>query len=114
MEVLKTDIDNMINTQCTQSTHCTHGTHSIISSDVLSAIRNLKHDKKKKKDGDSEIVSDHIIYSDESLSVHIAILFTAMLGHGLTPDGMLTGMMIPFQKADGQICQHLIILEPSL
>ncbi len=49
MEVLKTDIDDMINTQCTQSNHCTHGTHSIISSDVLSAIRNLKHDK---NDGD--------------------------------------------------------------
>ncbi len=87
-----TDIDNMINTQCTQSLH---RTHSIISSDVLSAIRNLKHDK---KDGDSEIVSDHIIYSDESLSVHIAILFTAMLRHGLTPNGMLTGTMIPIPK----------------
>ncbi len=95
MEVLKTDIDNMINTQCTQSTHCTHGTHSIFSSDVLSAIRNLKHDK---KDGDSEIVSDHIIYSDENLSVHITILFTVMLRHGLTPYGMLTGTMIPIPK----------------
>ncbi len=47
MEVLKIDIDDMINTQCTQSTHCTYGTHSIISSDVLSAIRNMKHDKKR-------------------------------------------------------------------
>ncbi len=61
---IKTDIDDMINTQCTHSTHCTPGTHIISSSDVLSAIRNLKHDK---KDGDSEIVSDHIIYSDKSL-----------------------------------------------
>ncbi len=43
MEVLKTDIDDMINTQCSQSTH---DTRSIISSDVLSAIRNLKHDQK--------------------------------------------------------------------
>ncbi len=57
MEEIKKDIDDMINTQCT---HCTHGTHSIISSDVFSAIRNLKHDK---KDGDSEIVSDCIIKS---------------------------------------------------
>ncbi len=46
MEVLKKDIDDMINAQCTQSTHCTHGTHSIISSDVMSAIRKLKHDTK--------------------------------------------------------------------
>ncbi len=27
MEVLKTVIDNMINTQCTQSMHCTHAWH---------------------------------------------------------------------------------------
>ncbi len=68
-----------------------HGTHSIIRTEVLSAIRNLKHDK---NDGDS----DYIIYSDWSLSVHIAKLFKAMLRHGLTPDGMLTGTMIPIPK----------------
>ncbi len=44
MGVLRKDIDDMINAQCTQSTHCTDGTHSIIGSDVLSAIRKLKHD----------------------------------------------------------------------
>ncbi len=32
------------------------------------------------------------------MSVHIAILFIAMLRHGLTPDGMLTGTMIPIPK----------------
>ncbi len=95
MEVLKTDNNKILNEQCTQSTLCNHSTHSITSSDVLSAIRILKNDK---EDGDSEIVSDHIIYSDESLSVHIAILFIAMLRHGLTPDGMLTGTMIPIPK----------------
>ncbi len=62
---------------------------------VLSAIRNLKHDK---KDRDLEIVTDHIIYSGKSLSVYIAILFTAMLRHVLTPDGMLTSTMIPIPK----------------
>ncbi len=50
------------------------------------------------KNGDSEIVSDHIIYSGESLSIHIAILFTALLRHGLTPDGILTGTMISIPK----------------
>ncbi len=88
----------MINVQCSQSTHCTHGTHSINISGVLSAIRNLKHDNNKIKNGDSEIVSDHIIYSGESLSVHIAILFTTVLRHGLTPDGMFTDTMILIPK----------------
>ncbi len=91
MGVFKRDIDDMINTQYTQSTHCTHS----ISSDVLSTRRKLKHDK---NDGDSDIVSDHIIYSVESLSVHITILFAAMLRHHLTPDGMLTCTMIPHSK----------------
>ncbi len=31
----------------TQLTYCIHGTHSFISSDLLSAIKNLKHDKKR-------------------------------------------------------------------
>ncbi len=33
------------------------------------------------------------------MSVHITILFTAMLRHGLTPDGMLTGTMIPIPNS---------------
>ncbi len=32
------------------------------------------------------------------MSVHIAILFTAMLRNGLKPDGMFTGTMIPIPK----------------
>ncbi len=55
----------------------------------------MKHDK---KDGDSEVVLDHIIYSGESLSVHIVILFTPMLRHGLTLDGMLISTMISIPK----------------
>ena len=47
MDVLKKDIDDMINAQCTQSTHCTHGTQTISGSDVLSTIKMVKHDKRK-------------------------------------------------------------------
>ncbi len=32
------------------------------------------------------------------MSVHIAILFTMMLRHGLLPDGMLFGTMVPISK----------------
>jgi hypothetical protein len=95
MDVLKNDIDDLINAQCTESINCTHGTHSIIANEVLSAIKKLKHGK---TDGGSEVVSDHIINSCHSLSVHVSILFTAMLRHGLTPDGMLSGTMIPIPK----------------
>ncbi len=68
-----------------------YGTHSIIANDVIAAINKLKHDK---KDGASEVVSDHLIYS----SVHLSLLFTTMLRHGLTPDGMLNGTMVPLPK----------------
>ncbi len=62
----------------------------------------------------SNILPDHIVYSGESLSVHITIVFTARLRHGLTLHGMLTSTMIPITKADGQMCPHLSIREPSL
>ncbi len=32
------------------------------------------------------------------MNVHIAILFTMMLGHGLSPDGMLHGTMVTIPK----------------
>ncbi len=92
MEVLKKDIYDMINTQCTQSTLCTHGTmHSISSSDVLSVIGNLKHNKKKDSVRSYNLLRWEFEY-------HIAMLFTALVRHGLTPDGILTGTMIPIPK----------------
>ncbi len=92
LDILKHDIDNMIDVQCTKSSHCTHVTHSIIANDVIATIKKLKHDK---NDGASEVVSDHIIYSCRCLSVHLSLLFTTMLRHGLTPDDMLNGTMVP-------------------
>ncbi len=42
-----------------------------------------------------EVVSDHIINACDHLNVHIAILFTMMLRHGLSPDGMLHDTIVP-------------------
>ncbi len=61
-----------------------------------SAIGKLKPGKLKP--GSTEVVSDHIINARECLNVHIAILFTMMLRHGLSPDGMLHGTMVPIPK----------------
>ncbi len=73
----------------------THLTFAITGSDISSAINRLEHNK---KDSDSEVVSDHIIYAGGCLGVHMAILFTAMLRHGLTPEVILNGTMVPFPK----------------
>ncbi len=66
--------------------------HNIIAAEAGSAIEKLKPGK---KDGSNEFVSDHIINACERLNVHIAILFTMMLRHGLSPDGMLHSTMVP-------------------
>ncbi len=95
MDILKNDIDNMINVRCTRTSHCTHLTHGIIANDVIAALKRLKHDK---KDGASEVVSEHLIYSCRCVSVHLSLLFTTMLRHSLTPDGMLNGTMVPIPK----------------
>ncbi len=52
--------------------------------------------KPGKKDGNT--VSDHIINACERLNVQNAIIFTMMLRHGLSPDGMLRGTMVPIPK----------------
>ncbi len=70
-------------------------THSIVAKDVALSIKRLKPNK---KDGSSEIVSDHIIKACNSLSIHLAILFTMMLWYGLSPDGMLFSTMVPMPK----------------
>ena len=95
MNQLKCDIDNMIIEQCCTAGQCTHGNHGITAADVQSAVHKLKHGK---KDGNSNVVSDNIIYAGHRLHVHLAILFTAMLRHGITPEGMLNGTMVPIPK----------------
>ncbi len=72
-----------------------HDTHNIIAAEVGSTIEKLKPGK---TDGNTYIVSDHIINACEHFNVHIAILFTLILRHGLSPDGMLHSTMVPIRK----------------
>ena len=72
-----------------------HGSHCICARYVSRAIAKLKCSK---SDGSTDIMSDHILNGGDKLSVYIGLLFTAMLRHGMTPDGMLTGTMVPIPK----------------
>ncbi len=76
MNVLINDIDKLVDNKCNCDGFCIHGTHCIRAKDVSLSIKRLKPNK---KDGSSEIVSDHIINACNNLSVHLAILFTMML-----------------------------------
>ncbi len=79
MNVLINDIDKLIDSKCNCGGFCIHGTHCIGAKDVSLSIKKLKPNK---KDGSSEIVSDHIINACNSLSIHLPILFTMILRHG--------------------------------
>ncbi len=76
MNILINDIDKLIDSKCNCDGFYIHGTHCIGAKDVSLSIKRLKPNK---KDGSCEIVSDQIINACNSLSIHLAILFTLML-----------------------------------
>ncbi len=96
MGVLLNDINGLVITKCNCSGLCMYGTHSIIVAEVWSAIEKLKPGQ---KDGSSEVMSIIQYYkcmqTFERLNVHTGILFTIMLRHSLSPDGILYGTMVP-------------------
>ncbi len=75
--------------------NCVHGNHAITFTDCYYAIKKLKHSK---SDGCTGILSNHIIHAGDRLACYLALLFTSMLRHGSSPDGMLLGTMIPLPK----------------
>ncbi len=109
MDALLNDINGLVITKCECFGQCMHETHSIIPAEVGSAIEKLKSSK---KDGSTEVVSDHIINACERLNVNIAILFSMMLRHGLSPDGILCANS--YGKVGKCMYPHLIMLEPLL
>ena len=72
------------------------GTHpsSINVLKVKDAISKLKLGKKE----ENGLFSNHFIYGSDKLIVMIALLFNSMLVHGIAPDDLLLGTMIPLIK----------------
>ncbi len=93
--VLLNNINGLAIIKCECSGQCMHDIHSIIAEEMGSAIEKLKPGK---KDGSTDVVSHHIINASQYLNVHIATLFTIILRHGLSPDGMLHDTMMPIPK----------------
>ena len=70
--------------------------HFIISCDEIhAAVIKLKPHK---GDGNSGLCSDYFIHAGRDLSVHIAILFTAIVLHGTVPSDFLISTIIPIPK----------------
>jgi hypothetical protein len=90
MHDLESSILNLCRGTCAdQNCYCEH---FIGVEEVLCAVRKLKRSK-------SDLLSsDHFINAPHELSVHLSLLFTAMLRHGFVPSGMLHSVLVPIPK----------------
>ena len=63
--------------------------------DVINSVKKLKCSK---ADGSEGLYSDHLINGSHSLFVLLSLIFNSMLVHGVAPDSMLLGTMVPIPK----------------
>ena len=64
--------------------------------EVSKAIKKLKVNK---HDGGLPLTSDNILNSTCILNSHLALLFSAMVKHGFSPNAMLVGTMVSILKS---------------
>ena len=97
----KTDDMNQVLNQVSEnirnncSEHKCYSSHDITVEDVGTAIQKLKA---QKADGTNDMMSDSVINGCLSLQVHLSLLFSTMLRHGVAPDNMLLSTLIPIPK----------------
>ena len=70
---------------------------------VEHVIKGIKHLKTGKCDGEEGLMSDHVINAPHTLSIMLTIVFNAMITHGMSPESMLVGTMIPIPKGKRQV-----------
>ncbi len=72
-----------------------HNDYVITVADVIKSVAHLKQGK---TDGEEGHMSDNITHGTDSLYVLLTIVFNAMLIHGVSPDSMILGTMVPIPK----------------
>ncbi len=72
-----------------------HNDYVITVADVSKYVAHLKQGKTDGKEG---LMSDNIIHRTHSLYVLLTIVFNAMLIHGVIPDSMILGTMVPIPE----------------
>ena len=88
MKNLENEIESLINIECEKPT-------KIISvQEVKDALGKLKLGKKE----ENGLYSNHFVNGPNRLIVTIKLLFNSMLIHGIAPDDLLLGTMIPLIK----------------
>ena len=88
LERLKIDINEHIENKSANHSH------SISVKVIKDALSKLKLGKKE----ENGLFTNHLIYGSDRLIVMITLLFNSMLVHGIAPDDLLLGTMIPLIK----------------
>ena len=73
---------------------CTNHQHTITVHEVKNALAKLKLGKKE----ENGLFSNHFIYGSDRLIIMITLLFNSMLVHGMAPEDLMLGTMIPLIK----------------
>ena len=94
MDILYKDIEARIEKTCNNNHEMTDHKHTINVNEIKAAVDMLKYGKKE----ENGLNTNHIKYGTDRLFVIIALLFNCMLSHGMAPDDLLLGTMIPLIK----------------
>lgn len=78
--------------------HDCYDDHSVITEDeIATAILNLKFNK---KDGSSDLSTNHLKYAGPIINYHLSILLSSILVHGFLPADLCRGTTIPIPKGN--------------
>ena len=96
----KEDMDSLIKKVCEKGAcTCSKGMcycdHNVTIEDVVDAVARLKTNK---ADVSEDFNSNHVVYADHLLCVHLSLLFRSMLQHCLVPHDMRLSALVPIQK----------------
>ncbi len=72
-----------------------HNDYGITVADVIKYVAHLKESN---TDGEAGLISDNIIQGTHSFYILLTIVFNGMLIHGLSPDSIILGIMVPIPK----------------
>ena len=94
MKKLYREIETCIANECPNNQVQLIPRQSISVKELKDAVMNLKLGKKE----ENGLYSNHFKYGSERLFILITLLFNSMLSHGIAPDELLLGTMIPLIK----------------
>ena len=94
MDKLYMDIEANIENICNSNYEMTDHKHTINIRDIQDAVDMLKYGKKE----ENGLNTNHIKHGTNRLFIIISLLFNCMLSHGMAPDELLLGTMIPLIK----------------